>query len=403
MDHRPSTPGSHIDWAGDDDDSLPDLDDWGITPATFTANKLDVISPIIVDGLKPLPDIINNSVPPSPARPAQTSASTPAKTQSPLIHEQRKESPFSTRSPHVPASSAIEKDSQNAAKEAPFEQTVYNNTTSDTPHRRPLHPSLPAKPVTTSPVNPLNSRSGATPMRNSPYPKSPIRANPDSKDGKIEQSEKELTKLDNKRNVQQKGKAASVEHRLTENTNPDQKTTSIENATNVEIVAPRSTAPDALTIEVVSAGTKDTDSSRDVFKNLDGLGASIHAPKAMSDSLSAPATVSSYTDVSLHAPLKHTHTRAHTVGRPAFNKYSPTEHTSRFTRSGQSTPRDGSEGSYHSRTRSSPPIGITGGQHPRPHNTTRPVITGDAISRLARTIGKPKASSKPQTVTSSAD
>ncbi|TDL29466.1 hypothetical protein BD410DRAFT_779868 [Rickenella mellea] len=28
--NRPTTPGSHIDWAGDDDDSLPDLDDWGV-------------------------------------------------------------------------------------------------------------------------------------------------------------------------------------------------------------------------------------------------------------------------------------------------------------------------------------------------------------------------------------
>ncbi|KAI5125029.1 hypothetical protein M0805_007453 [Coniferiporia weirii] len=29
--HRPSSPSTHIDWAGDDDDSLPDLDDWGVS------------------------------------------------------------------------------------------------------------------------------------------------------------------------------------------------------------------------------------------------------------------------------------------------------------------------------------------------------------------------------------
>jgi len=52
--NRPSTPGSHIDWAGEDDDSLPDLDDWGITT---TDSKAPVISPIIISGLKPLPEL----------------------------------------------------------------------------------------------------------------------------------------------------------------------------------------------------------------------------------------------------------------------------------------------------------------------------------------------------------
>ncbi|KAI6035230.1 hypothetical protein F5J12DRAFT_778731 [Pisolithus orientalis] len=33
--NRPTTPGSHIDWAGDEDDSLPDLDDWGVTTTAY--------------------------------------------------------------------------------------------------------------------------------------------------------------------------------------------------------------------------------------------------------------------------------------------------------------------------------------------------------------------------------
>ncbi|KAK2466504.1 hypothetical protein APHAL10511_002146 [Amanita phalloides] len=53
--HRSGTPGSHIDWAGDDDDSLPDLDDWGIkSPVPVTGNVM--ISPILMDGLTPLPE-----------------------------------------------------------------------------------------------------------------------------------------------------------------------------------------------------------------------------------------------------------------------------------------------------------------------------------------------------------
>ncbi|KAI0747437.1 hypothetical protein BC629DRAFT_1560208 [Irpex lacteus] len=70
---RPHTPGSHshFDWAGDDeDDSLPDLDDWGVTsslstngPATDVADGekvgVSVISPILQDALRPLPNIID--------------------------------------------------------------------------------------------------------------------------------------------------------------------------------------------------------------------------------------------------------------------------------------------------------------------------------------------------------
>jgi len=66
--NRPSTPKTHIDWALDDDDSLPDLDDWGVNPATFSSSKSEIISPIIVDGLKTLPDLTLPSNPTSPLR-----------------------------------------------------------------------------------------------------------------------------------------------------------------------------------------------------------------------------------------------------------------------------------------------------------------------------------------------
>ncbi|VDB85423.1 unnamed protein product [Peniophora sp. CBMAI 1063] len=57
---RPITPGSasHIDWAGDDeDDTLPDLDDWGVPSASTTSTGgLDkLMSPILDDSLKQLP------------------------------------------------------------------------------------------------------------------------------------------------------------------------------------------------------------------------------------------------------------------------------------------------------------------------------------------------------------
>ena len=67
--NRPSTPGSHIDWAGEDDDTLPDLDDWGITAISTTDSKAPAMSPIIISGLKPLPELT-----PSAAHDGATSA-----------------------------------------------------------------------------------------------------------------------------------------------------------------------------------------------------------------------------------------------------------------------------------------------------------------------------------------
>ncbi|KAI6034327.1 hypothetical protein BKA83DRAFT_4188321 [Pisolithus microcarpus] len=56
--NRPTTPGSHIDWAGDEDDSLPDLDDWGVTTTHIMADEErdEGISPILGDTLKQLPE-----------------------------------------------------------------------------------------------------------------------------------------------------------------------------------------------------------------------------------------------------------------------------------------------------------------------------------------------------------
>ncbi|KAJ3761671.1 hypothetical protein EV360DRAFT_20553, partial [Lentinula raphanica] len=70
----PFTP-SHLDWAGDDeeDGSLPDLNDWGVStssaepqkdtepvnnvePDTNASTKIAAISPILVEGLKSLPE-----------------------------------------------------------------------------------------------------------------------------------------------------------------------------------------------------------------------------------------------------------------------------------------------------------------------------------------------------------
>jgi len=117
--------------------------------------------------------------------------------------------------------------------------------------------------------------------------------------------------------------------------------------------------------------------------SLSGLGASMHAPKGIVESVSAPANLSIYADTHAH-DLIRTHTRAHTVGRsplPDSTIYRQGDYMTRVVRSGHTTPRGGFS---HARTHSTPP----GGDNHRSPHTSRPVITGDAISRLARTIGK---------------
>ncbi|KAF8211335.1 hypothetical protein K438DRAFT_1916282 [Mycena galopus ATCC 62051] len=265
MDNRPTTPGtaSHIDWAGDDDEGLPDLDDWGVTTsvgdAASVGDKDEMISPIIVDGLKPLPEPV--AKPPTPSNDIKEEIAAPF-----VMQEPKK----------VPQPS--------------------------------LHPSLPPKPA-------------AGPIITAPHSG---RANNDRKSPTVTEPVK----------------------------------------------------PSVDGTEVLKG--KQDDGSSD--SGREGLGASIHAP-SQSDSFT-PSNSSTPPRQTRH--FNPTHNRAQTVGR-MLPQSAPVNFNSRFTRSGTSTPRGGHMGGQqHARTHSSPPAGSVL-SNPRPPHA-RPVITGDAISRLARTI-----------------
>ncbi|KAJ6510009.1 proline/serine-rich protein [Mycena vitilis] len=262
MDNRPSTPGSHIDWAGDDDEGLPDLDDWGVTASV--GDKDETISPIIVDGLKPLPEPV--AKPPTPS------------------------------------------DGVKEEIAAPF--VMENQSKQSQPAQTPLHPSLPPKPITGPIAGALHSGRGNDNLRSPAKPAT---------------------------------------------------------ASDTPVVPPPNGEPVKSSVDRVVEDEQDdgSDSGRE------GLAASIHAP-TVSDSLSAPSN---------HTTLRNfnpTHNRAQTVGR-VFPQTAPVNFNSR-SRSGTSTPRGGGQ---HTRTHSSPPAGSVLGHRP---SHSRPVITGDAISRLARTI-----------------
>jgi hypothetical protein len=347
-DNRPSTPGSHIDWAGDDDDSLPDLDDWGVTPGISAGEKVEM-SPIIVDGLKSLPELVMQPTTLTPEQGQQsiTGDSAPSTTDA------------SEKEGKVLSAVSLETQStyggQGKAPNTLSTSSMSSSVTGDLGKtaglaKPPLHPSLPPKPIVLPEVSVVlpKSRHGpaAMPMRN-PFPRG----------SSVTPAEKSELKAIPPVSPQ-----------------PDLGTPPVVQVDSSTVHSPSGapTNEDLLSKDnpIVSLPAAQKDDP-----DKDGLFSSIHAPQALLESASAPAGLSSnYTK---------THTRAHTVGKP----YTSQAELSRLSRSGHSTPRGGMfSGGHHGRTHSSPPAGAILNNHRNPQ-TQRPVLTGDAISRLARTIG----------------
>ncbi|EGO01756.1 hypothetical protein SERLA73DRAFT_177236 [Serpula lacrymans var. lacrymans S7.3] len=337
-DHRPTTPGSHIDWAGDDDDSLPDLDDWGVTTASKSnAEKHEEISPILVDTLKPLPEpqLIEEAVPGK-----NTNESTsPGKTDGP--------SPLPPSPPSSLPTSSFEDDTGDILPTPKSKMSASSSDSgavkalSDTgdgatapPPRLPLHPSLPPKPVAA--VETLKARS--KPRGNHARP-----------------------------NLPQKPAPAA--------------TTVAEPVAEPVAAEPVVNSNDGLAQSIhAPTAAEVAQKEQQRLTEEQGLGASIHAPKGLADLNTANHSALGPTPSRVFNP---SHNRSRTVGRPPSFQQPFTAPASlasgRVTRSGASSPL-GPNGLTHARTHSSPPSS-------GPASRARPVITGDAISRLARTIG----------------
>ncbi|EAU84590.1 hypothetical protein CC1G_00109 [Coprinopsis cinerea okayama7 len=294
-DNRPSTPGSHIDWAGDDDDSLPDLDDWGITTTNTSQASLpaQTISPIIVDGLKPLPEPIAAKVPTPP-----NAVPTPPPAVKPNPPPSTNSKAGESKLPPAPPTSKPE-----ATSSKPTDQA------SEVPQNANPQEALP----------PPAKKSEAT------------------------------------------SKASASET----NSTPAQVSGGASTPKPVE----PATAQDPLFGGV---------------GNKEGLSASIHAPKGPADATSAPANLSTYNNLPKQ-PYNHHHgyndnNSLHGFSHGANNRTRGgrpfSYHSQNYRGRG-----GGFGGNHHSRNHSSPSMGTSG----RPAHS-RPVITGDAISRLARTI-----------------
>ncbi|KAG9317221.1 hypothetical protein JVU11DRAFT_1414 [Chiua virens] len=308
--NRPTSPGSHIDWAGDEDDSLPDLDDWGVTTthtnATHDETQHDEISPILADTLRPLPEP-NSEV---------------------CEEEEREMETYDDVEPSQAQESLIQSTSETALEQCTVDPAAASESSSPTlfDGKHPLHPSLPSKPVAA--MESLRARGRSITKPPSLPPKPPV---PDAEEESL------VTKSE--------GLSESIH-------------------------AP--SADERLALERVSSASS---SER-------GLTASIHAPvPGLPESQSAPSLLTSNPPPT----VPRAHSRSQTEGRSGIHHpptAAPGTGSHRRGRSGATSPL-GKHVFTHARNHSTP----AGGAAPRLPQTSRPVITGDAISRLARTIG----------------
>ncbi|KAI0335554.1 hypothetical protein GY45DRAFT_1316902 [Cubamyces sp. BRFM 1775] len=362
---RPHTPGSHIDWAGDDDDSLPDLDDWGVKNVNEKSSTVpaqsDLISPILVDALKPLPNLEFGSPQTAAPAPLESRETAPAAVlPQPSIPPLAKtdDGDHTPRGPPAPSRAKetakepvkeksvtgdTKKESQTAASgSVPLgEQKAKGASKSPQRSKAPIHPSLPPKPVAV--VEPAAKRAPRKP----PVPL-------------VKTTEPEAT--------------------------DEPPTTGV--AESMHAPKPSETA-------------QPESSSKESSPERQGLAASMHAP--MPSSMSAPSHITTHSTPS-STSFQPTHGRAHTVGRPNGVRIPFSPSHGAFPDSGPHPHAEHERVSHrerinHARTHSSPPTGPgTATARARTVHASRPIITGAALSQLARAIGaepRPKRDAAP--------
>src|SRR3984957_6206996 len=323
--NRPTTPGSHIDWAGDEDDTLPDLDDWGV--ATDSNSLAIGMSPLSVDGLTSLPEPavqppvvtqsrairpttvvnpnsnINNSIPISkqntlPNAPPQVS-NAPS-----FLNDRRNLTRAHAPKPlqlndHKPV---IEGSQRFPILSAPYDHTFglgispppKPHTSTSEHFKLPLHPSLPPKPVSAVETQPKPGI-GAVPMR-TPVPVMKPVENLEAKAAflVIPPVDQQHTKLD----------------------------------------IPVNPVPQDI-VQSVPPPSSDYAPPSTEGSLQEGLAESIHAPKDLSP---AASQISRPLNNVSSPTFNPTHSRNHLVG-PLCPPYSVNGFARGFSRSGSSTPR----------------------------------------------------------------
>lgn len=301
--HRPTTPGSHFDWAGDEDDSLPDLSDWGIPPTAITTDgeRSENISPILGDALKQLPEPHSDAGLENPAKVEGEPCEDEMKTPPSLAFVQ------SRAAAPLPEDSGASNTRETLLESSPSCSYTPNSSTSSNLQKCP--------------------------------------------DGEI--------------NTWVSDQAAQGE------------TVCLNGGLSEPIHPPSSTE---LVVPLPPSHSSDER----------GLSASIHAPALVQTSSSAPNLSSDQATSAKARPPNRNHGRSHTESRPGPPP--------RSSRSDASSPL-GKHVYTHSRNHSTP----TNGPAQRVHHASRPVITGEAMSRLVRTIGNIGPGPRSQGITVSTD
>lgn len=413
---RPHTPGSHIDWA-DDDDSLPDLNDWGYTEDMTTSVRQEAppatIPPILEDApLQPVIPEVKIEGEPSPdetnlqeAKPGPVSDATPRthkvqKTRSKRGNRARGNS----RTQQLPPTL----NSTESASQGPPLSPIQSTTATAVSHTS--KPQGSKRQNSNQGQNPRNNQGQANPRdngsgngggrqrgQNGATAASPMRDSFHGKRGR---------KADHTPPVQSQAPDQGPDHPQSVSRPPsvsDSKPleskgeTIPEDEAEKRIEAPRST------------DTNDSNPTRTAGNHA------LHELEPTHNNLKPNPSHHQNNKRNSYNP---SHSRSHTYGgrtqgdpqpphsapTPNFphnspndgptspNPRSPNLRQSSGLRSSGPGPLSRSMGyERHNRNHSSPP-GVFGATRP-PHQT-RPVLTGDALSRLARSLGSAPGSPK---------
>lgn len=331
MDHRPSTPGSHIDWAGDEDDSLPDLDDWGVSTSTVasaepntntTTNnekaQLQLMSPILDDSLKQLPQNFDKTTPSPSVGSGSVSPNIANRAPAPLANGVDGGDSLSVN--EVPSSSVGDKQVCSPGLTEPPSQSDPHSPPTNSHHLESPLPSSEQAPSIAAPSGstrpPLSDSTSELPARIPSVSPPPI----------------------------QSGRTSAN-----------------------SIHAPSRTT---------RAPSEACGSEPEADVSTKGLSASIHAPAPKSSESESGPPERPRAVPALRNP---THGRSQTLGRqPPFSAGAKRGFSSASSTSGGVA---GAKGPHHGRTQSSP---VT---HRR--QRSRPVISKDAMTKIAKSLGPP--------------
>lgn len=423
MEHnRPVTPGSasHIDWAGDDDDdSLPDLDDWGVTTSSVDEKAEEMAAPILdvgsVPGMPSFQPEVN--VPNSPATPVASKLPT-----GPRSDGKRQKAPVVElgKERDAPKKSRREKEREKD-RQKKLDLPLTLTQVAVVPRDDLISPTTPKAPL-------LNFSRTVRKEESAPLEPTPSLNDTDGRQVKSEPPvtpTSSLAKIPLPPTLPAKPVAALVAVQQSVRASLPTKPSTATQPANTPSPAPIPTSLDSPAVSLPPSCTKpltepkpeappaavqpqvELSQPSESFTTKVALPEPINVERAISDevkdgpelspSVSLPGTLSR------HA-FQRAHARSHTVGRHAAplqpstapptsfhhsqtsGLLSPTKAPSAH-RSKPTTPTGTIHPVHHTpthaRTQSSP----VAGSHRRAPSSARPVISVDAIARLTRTLG----------------